>query len=83
MSKANTTFRFAALLSAAVAMSVPMAVVAQTMAPNDKIQVPRRDFPGAKQRDEPQTDIGKTPRRDFPGPKQSQTPAQTQNPAKK
>lgn len=87
MSKINSTFRFAALLGAAVAMSVPTAVIAQTVAPNEpsqnKLLVPRPDFPGAKQQEE-QTDIGKTPRPDFPGPKQNETPpAQTQNPSEK
>lgn len=88
MSNATSTFRFAALLGAALAMSVPAAVMAQTMAPDEpsqrnKILVPRRDFPGAKQQDEPQVDIGSTPRPDFPGPKQVETPAQTQNPSQK
>jgi hypothetical protein len=88
MPKANSTFRFAALLGAAVAMSVPTAAIAQTIAPNEpsqqsKILVPRPDFPGAKQQEELQTDIGKTPRPDFPGPKQSETPAQTPNPTEK
>jgi hypothetical protein len=87
MSKTNSTFRFAALLGAAVAMSVPTAVIAQTIAPRDpsqnKVLVPRPDFPGAKQQEEEQTDIVKTPRPDFPGPKQHDTPAQTQNPSEK
>ena len=86
MSKTNSTFRFAALLGAAVAMSVPAAVIAQTIAPRDpsqnKVLVPRPDFPGAKQQEE-ETDIGQTPRPDFPGPKQHDTPAQTQKPSEK
>jgi hypothetical protein len=87
MSKRNLTFRFAALLGAAVAMSVPTAVVAQTIAPGEpsrnQILVPRPDFPGAKQQEEPQTNLGNSPRRDFPSPKQSETPAQTQDPSQK
>jgi hypothetical protein len=87
MSKPNSTFRFAALLGAAVAMSVPTAVVAQTIAPGEpsqnQILVPRPDFPGAKQKEEPQTNLGNSPRPDFPGPRQNETPAQTQDPSEK
>jgi hypothetical protein len=87
MSKPNSTFRFTALLGAAVVLSVPTAVMAQTIAPDEpsqnRILVPRPDFPGAKQQEEPQTDLGNAPRRDFPGPKQNDTPSQTQDPSEK
>jgi hypothetical protein len=87
MSKSSSTFRFAAVLGAAVAMSVPTALLAQTIAPDEPSQnkslVPRSDFPGAKQQEEPQTDFGNSPQRDFPGPKQTETPAQTQDPSEK
>jgi hypothetical protein len=87
MSQPNATFRFIALLGAAVVLSVPTAVTAQTVAPDEpsqnRILVPRPDFPGAKQQEEPQTDLGNAPRRDFPGPKQNDTPSQTQDPSEK
>ena len=87
MSKANSMFRVAALFGAAVAALASVTpTMAQTLPPDEsqrnKIVVPRPDFPGAKQQEEPgQVEFGRTPRRDFPGPKQSET--QQQHPSQK
>jgi hypothetical protein len=87
MSEANSIFRRAALFGAAVAALASVTpTMAQTILPDEsqrnKILVPRPDFPGAKQQEEPgQVDLGTTPRSDFPGPKQSET--QQQHPSQK
>jgi hypothetical protein len=70
-------FRVSALFGAAVAALASVTpIMAQTIAPDEsqrKILVPRPDFPGAKQQESGQVDLGRNPRPDFPGPKRSET----------